>query len=537
MRKLQRILPWLFIAVFLLSACQTNGETQAVGAQTATVAPILQGIPLYGDAAEAQICGNVLQLTLWQSGPEAVHRGTFLFDLKSGEQTGELTLSENAWSVGALENGMYTVSLTDGKVTLYNTACQWQLAWNLQTPLAFAQVSPDGEWLLYGDAVNAAVRLRRLKTGEERKVASFSGYVDAAGMRDNAFYLTCGAEELLRIDPQKDFAEALVVDKTLHKFTPYYCVGTDEAQWRAVSADHPAQVLSLAAEGENEELLAAGESGWLTAEKADSGTTVRLYRPYAENNVYATVPGSLLRAVCTADGALLITTDGETVTVSRLKPNDDVLPTDTSTHTGVRFLLEDVPVIPQNPLFPTGCESVSAVMALQYAGEDITTDTFIDRYLPTAESALRKEDGRYYGPDPYEVFVGDPRTEASYGCMAPVIERAIDTYFGTDTRTVNTTGQSLEMLCEQYVAEGIPVLTWVTVAMREVEKRTSWYTPDGELFTWPGNEHCMVLIGYDAEKYYFNDPYLGMRVAYDRTLAENRYYALGRQSLAIVDEN
>ena len=28
--------------------------------------------------------------------------------------------------------------------------------------------------------------------------------------------------------------------------------------------------------------------------------------------------------------------------------------------------------------YPTGCESVSAVMALQYAGVDITVDTFID---------------------------------------------------------------------------------------------------------------------------------------------------------------
>ena len=48
------------------------------------------------------------------------------------------------------------------------------------------------------------------------------------------------------------------------------------------------------------------------------------------------------------------------------------------------FLL-NVPYINQRMDYPTGCESVSAVMALQYAGVDITVDTFIDDCLDTGE--------------------------------------------------------------------------------------------------------------------------------------------------------
>ena len=43
----------------------------------------------------------------------------------------------------------------------------------------------------------------------------------------------------------------------------------------------------------------------------------------------------------------------------------------------------DVPYIDQSKRYPTGCESVSTVMALQYAGVNISVDKFIDNYLYT----------------------------------------------------------------------------------------------------------------------------------------------------------
>ena len=40
-----------------------------------------------------------------------------------------------------------------------------------------------------------------------------------------------------------------------------------------------------------------------------------------------------------------------------------------------------VPYIDQSVRYPTGCESVSAVMMLRYLGYDISVDTFINEFL------------------------------------------------------------------------------------------------------------------------------------------------------------
>ena len=128
------------------------------------------------------------------------------------------------------------------------------------------------------------------------------------------------------------------------------------------------------------------------------------------------------------------------------------------------FLL-NVPYINQRMDYPTGCESVSAVMALQYAGEDITVDTFIDDCLDTGERPAY-EDGVRYGCDPWEAFPGDPRSSSGYGCFSPVIERALRRAVGTQPYTVESlNGLTLDELCGRYVQKGVPVIVWATIDM------------------------------------------------------------------------
>ncbi len=197
------------------------------------------------------------------------------------------------------------------------------------------------------------------------------------------------------------------------------------------------------------------------------------------------------------------------------------------------FRLSDVPVIPQHPNFPTGCESAAAVMALQWAGESVTMDEFVDKHL-VKSNRFYYEDGVYYGPDPRKVFAGNPRSTASYGCMSPVIKQAMVSVLGGDERVADVSGLSMTALCEQYVAQGIPVVVWVSINMIDVYPAASWTTPDGDTYTWPANEHCMLLIGYDKDNYYFNDPYKGREVSFSRTRSESRYEALGKQALAVI---
>ena len=83
----------------------------------------------------------------------------------------------------------------------------------------------------------------------------------------------------------------------------------------------------------------------------------------------------------------------------------------------------DVDYLSQEGILPTGCETVSAAMVLNYWQQEILP-TDLAEQLPS-ENIRWDESGKCYGPDPNEVFVGSPFTTWGYGCFAPVIEELI----------------------------------------------------------------------------------------------------------------
>lgn len=194
-------------------------------------------------------------------------------------------------------------------------------------------------------------------------------------------------------------------------------------------------------------------------------------------------------------------------------------------------VLLDVPYISQQD-YPTGCESISAVMLLQYWEIDITVDEFIDGYLECGET--RWENGELIGPSPNDKFVGDPRKSSGYGCYAPVIEKAYQKLLD-EHRVQNLTGGNLSEIATQYLDQGVPVLIWATIEMESAYPTDSWINEaDGSTVQWLANEHCMVLVGYNNDVYYCNDPYNGNGVkAYSRALLKNRFAQMGRQALVI----
>ncbi|MBQ0111311.1 MAG: C39 family peptidase, partial [Oscillospiraceae bacterium] len=118
----------------------------------------------------------------------------------------------------------------------------------------------------------------------------------------------------------------------------------------------------------------------------------------------------------------------------------------------------------------------------------------------------------------------------SYGCMASVIEKACEKAGAT---VKNTTGTSLADLCSDYIDKKRPVLVWATVNMSEKQNGNVWYLADGTRFVWPKHEHCLLLVGYDDQNYYFNDPMEGATVKYEKSVVEQRYAELGKQSLSV----
>lgn len=191
------------------------------------------------------------------------------------------------------------------------------------------------------------------------------------------------------------------------------------------------------------------------------------------------------------------------------------------------------PYIDQSVKYPTGCESVSTVMLLQYLGYEITVDEFIENNL--LKQGFEEKDGQLYGPDPRKCFVGSPYDPDSYGCYAPVICEALKQTAGEEYDIVNETGARIEDLISRYIDNDMPVIFWACINMREPIQGPCWKLYEtGEEFTWISNEHCMLLVGYDNENYYFNDPYENNGViAYPKETVADRYQAQHAQAVGV----
>lgn len=169
----------------------------------------------------------------------------------------------------------------------------------------------------------------------------------------------------------------------------------------------------------------------------------------------------------------------------------------------------DVPVINQFPELPTGCEIASSTALLNYLGIEIDKVTLQENYFEDSYDFRYNENNQRIGPDPNEVFVGDPK-DTGFGCLSPVVEKSLDNYFKTNgynydaIQLQDASQKDLETLLDN----GVPVIVWASRNMSPFK-----YTPNnnwilettGKKFTWPGNSHVLVLIGYDENDYYFSD--------------------------------
>ena len=201
----------------------------------------------------------------------------------------------------------------------------------------------------------------------------------------------------------------------------------------------------------------------------------------------------------------------------------------------------EVEYIDQSKDYPTGCESVSTVMCLKYHGFNISVNEFIDNYLEMGDMYYKGT--KLYAPDPHDKFIGSPYDNHSYGCYEPVIEKAINKFLNVKGKTSefivkNLTDVPMEKLIEEYIDKDIPVIFWATIDLKPMRLTTKWIVPEtGNQFQWRGNEHCLLLVGYDNEesKYYFNDPWDNHKlIGYDMATVELRHKEQYSMAVALI---
>lgn len=223
------------------------------------------------------------------------------------------------------------------------------------------------------------------------------------------------------------------------------------------------------------------------------------------------------------------------------------------------YHIDNVPYINQFSLgYPTGCEAVSATMAANFAGYNVSSAQIISA-TPTDEKGKRQETRTvevsvekvneetgetetvvttesvtdWYGGNPFEVFVGHPTkglSTGSYGCFAKPITVALQ---ACGVPATNISGCSIDTVLN-YVANGKPVVVWCKKNAGDLTEGVTWKYEDGSgSYTELVGEHCAVLIGYDADYVYLNDPSAGKNVKQPRAKFTSNWYKLFSQAVII----
>lgn len=197
--------------------------------------------------------------------------------------------------------------------------------------------------------------------------------------------------------------------------------------------------------------------------------------------------------------------------------------------------IEEFPLVIQNPELPTGCEITELTMILNYYGYPADKIEMAQQYLPKTDIGnYYGEDGRLYGNDLNNFFIGDPFSAAGITCGIGALKTAAEQYLqnaGSSLNAYDMTGTAPEDLYDM-VENGEPILVLVTISMAQRWETQGWYTESGGHVDWSQNDHGAVLIGYSEFTVTIADPIAGI-VEYPKEDFENVYRSRGQKCMKL----
>lgn len=544
----------------LFSAC--------FGKNSATVKNADFSLKAETETASAELNGDYAKIDMINPGLDAADITVVIYSLTRKKETARVELGNGVFRTGNLKNGFFAVDELNKTVRFFDFSGKETYNSEIKTDADFfvtSYVSYDGKYLMYASPDTRKVRLYELSGGKEHATGKFIDNAEAAGYSDQAFYISVGGSGMLSVNTREKLLITAFDSTDISLATKNGGVGYGTGrELLYIDGKHADKTEKIYRRSINESAVNVIQCGAVTCLSEDGADILRIYG--AGDNAFREIrsKGTFLNCSGDDNGRLIVTEKGEEdfsfvvydingiekqqvkgevaanadesekAPVSERTDVSEVTDEETG-KTPKSHIIKNVPIFSQKPEYPTGCETVSTVMALRYAGYNISAGQFIEKYLPQS-SSFKEKDGVRYGPDPNKTFIGTPSSAGGYGCFAPVIAKALSNCLGEKGAVINATGNDLEELCKTYVSRNMPVITWVTISMMDTYPSAKWCFEDGTDFTWPANEHCMLLIGYDGESCYFNDPYVGKTVKYSKELAEKRYDELGKQAVVIANK-
>lgn len=194
--------------------------------------------------------------------------------------------------------------------------------------------------------------------------------------------------------------------------------------------------------------------------------------------------------------------------------------------------LIDAPVVRQLPELPPGCEIVSLTMLLNHYGIPKTKMEMVEEMVKDPTPAKWAGGSVVYWGNPYTGYVGDVTGKSrGFGVyhtgLFPTLEANIPS-------AVDLTGSDFDVL-ERQIAEGFPVVVWTTIDFKLPQAWVTWETPIGPIET-TFKMHAVLLVGYDEEHVYINDPMSGKK---SHQLNKEQFLAtwdvMGKQALSYTE--
>jgi len=169
----------------------------------------------------------------------------------------------------------------------------------------------------------------------------------------------------------------------------------------------------------------------------------------------------------------------------------------------------DVPLIKQNPELKYGCEVTSLAMVLQYAGVSVNKMTLAKEIKKDNDPIAGTNSGNIVSwGDPADGFVGDiTGKKKGYAVYDEPITDLLEKYL--PERAINLTGRPFDELLK-YVENKHPVVVWTTGDYRLPDRWESW-KHGVETIKTPLDLHAVVLVGFDDNHVYINDPLWGKK--------------------------
>jgi uncharacterized protein YvpB len=190
----------------------------------------------------------------------------------------------------------------------------------------------------------------------------------------------------------------------------------------------------------------------------------------------------------------------------------------------------NAPVISQYPELPAGCEITTLTMLLQFYGiKKNKLEILPDIKYDTTPAKLDNNKKIVYWGNPNIGFVGDMKGQSKgFGIYHTALIDLLKKYVPS---AVDLTGKPFEAL-EDKVAEGIPVEVWTTINYQDSVEWLVWDTSIGPIRT-TFSEHAVLLVGYDKDNVYVNDPLTGLsHVKINKELFIRTWELMEKQALS-----